>query len=285
MRTSIAFLCVIVLCTTSANAQGQPPYERVLVPVVITQPVAGAHGSQWMTELVMRNESDQAVDITIAPYSGCVASCQWTQPHTLLRLGFPAANPNAGIFLYVGSAGIGKVTFALRVQDTTRQANTWGTSVSVVRPKDVFSGKLQLLNIPVSDKFRAALRVYDFDTSIPDAAAVVRVRIYDMCGIGRFDNTVPFPCNDPPLVDTNLSLPPSGPEQSFTNPSYPGFAMVGDLMSAFPQLAGLAARPGDVTGIPRVRIDIDPITPALRFWAFASVTNNETQHVTVITPN
>jgi len=195
------------------------------------------------------------------------------------------ANPNAGTFLYISNTGIGKVTFGLRVQDTSRQSSTWGTSVPVVREKDIYTGKLQLLNIPVNANFRAALRVYDFDTTSPNPR-LVRLRIYDMCGIGPFDNTVPFPCTPAtPLVDTTLSLVPAGPNASFSMPTNPATTMIGDLVSNFPQLAALPPRPGEETGIPRVRIDIDPITPSLRFWAFASVTHNVTQHVTVITPN
>jgi hypothetical protein len=48
-----------------------------------------------------------------------------------------------------------------------------------------------------------------------------------------------------------------------------------DLTAAFPQLASAQL----------LRIVLDPVSADLRFWAFVSVTNNETQHVTVITPN
>ena len=36
--------------------------------------------------------------------------------------------------------------------------------------------------------------------------------------------------------------------------------------------------------VPLLRIEVTPVTPGLRFWTFVSVTNNETQHVTLITP-
>lgn len=281
---SVVFLALFAV--TQAMAQfPQPPYERVLVPVIIADPLAGAYGSQWITDLVVRNESDEQVTITPIVTNGCVASCQLTPAHTLYRPSLVVANPNAGTFLYIGKPGIGKVTLGLRVQDTSRQLSTWGTSVPVVREKDIYTGKLQLLNIPVNADFRAALRVYDFDTTGSDTQ-LVRVRIFDMCGIGRFDNTVPFPCTPAtPLVDTTISLVPAGPNGSSSMPAYPATAMIGDLVSNFPQLAALPPRPGEDTGIPRVRIDIDPITPGLRFWAFISVTHNATQHVTVITPN
>ena len=40
----------------------------------------------------------------------------------------------------------------------------------------------------------------------------------------------------------------------------------------------------ELTGYDRVRLVISPEGEDLRFWAFAAVTNNETQHVTAITP-
>lgn len=31
-------------------------------------------------------------------------------------------------------------------------------------------------------------------------------------------------------------------------------------------------------------LEIEPVTPGLRYWAFVTVTNNATSHVTTITP-
>jgi len=53
----------------------------------------------------------------------------------------------------------------------------------------------------------------------------------------------------------------------------PSFAIIPDLEQAFPQIAQLDS----------VRIEIEPAAP-FRFWAFASITNNATQHVTLVTP-
>jgi len=36
--------------------------------------------------------------------------------------------------------------------------------------------------------------------------------------------------------------------------------------------------------IPNVTVEIVPVTPGLHFWAFISQTNNETQHVSIVTP-
>jgi hypothetical protein len=36
-------------------------------------------------------------------------------------------------------------------------------------------------------------------------------------------------------------------------------------------------------GKERIRLEITSDAPELRYWAFVSVTNNETQHITIIT--
>jgi hypothetical protein len=35
---------------------------------------------------------------------------------------------------------------------------------------------------------------------------------------------------------------------------------------------------------PALRIEVEPLTPGSRFWAFVSITNNDTQRVTLVTP-
>ena len=71
------------------------------------------------------------------------------------------------------------------------------------------------------------------------------------------------------LAETTVTLVLQG------NPdSVPGYAQFVDLVAVFPQLAASET----------IRVEITPISPGLRFWAFAAITNNETQHVTTITP-
>jgi hypothetical protein len=42
---------------------------------------------------------------------------------------------------------------------------------------------------------------------------------------------------------------------------------------------------GSTAGAESVRIEIQPSDQTLQFWAFVAVTNNASQHVTVVTPN
>jgi hypothetical protein len=160
------------------------------------------------------------------------------------------------------------------VQDVSRQSETWGTSIPVLRERDVRTARLQLLDVPADTRFRSALCVYDFDSVNDSPSSAVRFRIYDMCGVGTGDRN----CSNSAIVDTVITLPPGFPARG-SFPVYPVSAMIGNLVDAFPEPANV--KPNMSLGGP---VDIDPVTPGLRFWAFVSATNNETQHVTVIAP-
>src|SRR5205807_3025333 len=148
--------------------------------------------------------------------------------------------------------------------------------IAVVREKDVRIAQLQLLDVPVDLHFRSALRIYDFDSFGDASPRQVRVRIYDMCGIGPLDKM----CSDVPFVDTILTVGSEGGDRATNFPDHPSTRTIGSLVNAFPQLLAVPGTQlsGERVRPPAVRIAIDPISPGLRFWAFVSATNNETQH-------
>jgi hypothetical protein len=86
-----------------------------------------------------------------------------------------------------------------------------------------------------------------------------RVRIFDQA-------------TDVELANVVVTLSPRSPDSGL--PFVPGFAQLPSLTEQFPQLVAA----------PLVRITVEPLTEDLRFWAFVSVTNSETQHVTLVTP-
>jgi hypothetical protein len=111
---------------------------------------------------------------------------------------------------------------------------------------------------------RQTLRIYELDARVRQAS--VRVRMYRIAPENREPGAAP----DPLLGESTLGLQFPSPE---TLDAHPGYAAVSDLSSIAP--------PGSAT---RVRLEIEPVTPGLRLWAFVTVVNNETQHATVITP-
>lgn len=206
--------------------------------------------------MFVRNNGTQP--LTVAPNpggSGCVIPCPSSDvpPQTTLNFLTSTAYPYPGAFLYIPHGA--NATFNVRIQDLSRESLTWGTEIPVVREADVFTGTLTLINIPTDDRFRCALRVYDFDGA---SRNTVRLRVY------ASDETTP-------AAEIQLTLStPSGIDDS----TYPGYAQIGSLMDAYPQLRSAST----------ARVEITPLTSGARIWAFVSVTNNETQHVTTITP-
>jgi hypothetical protein len=57
------------------------------------------------------------------------------------------------------------------------------------------------------------------------------------------------------------------------NDFWPAYVAISDLSTIAP-----------IGGAQRIALEIEPVTPGLRLWAFATVVNNETQQATVITP-
>ena len=273
-RPFVAISLLVILSSAATAQVGYAPDHRFLLPVSDGR-VPGALGSLWKAELVAHNHSNSSVVVSEC----CCAIPEGCGSHSANSTFFPGLfrlNPNDGAFMYVSDPAA--VTFSLRIRDVSRDSETWGTSIPVVPPWGAFTSTLHLIDVTVDSRFRSALRIYDFDSLGPDSTQV-RVRIYDMCGLSPID----VHCSTTPLVDQTMSLVP---RETTTTPSRPAMIMLPDLVAAFPVLSRV--KPTILAGSDRpaaVRIEIDPITAGLRFWAFASVTNNATQQVTVIAPN
>lgn len=250
----VTFLAAILLLGRTLLAQN-PPYERVMIPLAIAGEVPGAFGSRFTTELYVRNDADSFVQVSQTPI-GCGMSVCGTgiAPGTSLKLILSVPN-GRGSFLYIDNRGTGKLTFNSRVQDVSRQALTWGTELPIVRDSDWFVGRAaQIINVPTDARFRQTLRVFE---DIGGPTRVVRIRI--------------FPMNsEVPLVDTTRSTILDTPNPGGL-PAFPAYVQINHLVDEFPQLATVS----------RVRVEL---SAPFAIWGFVSVTNNETQHITTITP-
>lgn len=279
MKTVIASAFLLVL---GLSVAAQPTdFERILVPIAISGEVPGAFGSRWVTHLAITNAADQGVYIYgYNPYpSGCVIAVCPPVPSTPPReTFFPIMAPGAtsqGAIIEVDRQFASEVRFQLRVQDLSREASTWGTEIPVVREAGLFTGTFQLLDVPAMPGFRALLRLYDV-AGVGGGQAVVRFyktnpALQSPVGIVIDPSTGP-PKPDTLLAETTVTL---SVERRGGDPAFDiGYAGISDV-----QL--LQA----LQGAGRVRIEIQPITPGMRMWGFVSVTNNETQDVTAVTPN
>jgi hypothetical protein len=270
MRKNACLLVLLSLFVAAIPAQTNIDYEKILLPVVILHPVPGQHGSLWVTDLWFLNHSGE--DVWVDSYFvDCQILCT-SDVRTPSGLSFrPIIGRRQGVtmpgqFLFVERALADSVTIHLRVQDISRQLDTWGTRLPVVRERAFRSQPLQLLDIPVGERFRQTLRIYELSGAEPSE---VRVRVYAIFP----DIHIPQEPNQPKadaLLAEQVYLTETVIDHRAVS-SYPGYIEIGNL----PEMAG---------GNERLRVEIEPVEPDVRLWSFISITNNETQHVTVIAP-
>jgi hypothetical protein len=253
MRTLFAVLIVLImtlvmaLTTISAAAEDT---ERLMLPIVVDASAPGAFGSTWRTDVTMHNASN---DVVFPQAPTCnphiLAPCLqfFLQPHQTVH---PTLYPNPGdpaLFVRIPSAIATLFDVQLRVQDISRESQTWGTSLPVVREAD-FRPVIRLHAIPADSRFRDTLRIYGSADAQP-----VQVRIMDEANHTLIAS-----------LQIDMVQPPDKTD-------FPPFAQVTSLRDAFPQLAAYET----------VGVEVEASAPV---WAFISITNNETQHVTVIAP-
>ncbi|HYK01845.1 MAG TPA: IPT/TIG domain-containing protein [Thermoanaerobaculia bacterium] len=240
-------------------------YEQVLLPIYLDGVVPGANGTQWRTDLWIRNNSPQ--NIALAPWT-CPEgeACLPVFPLTYTLLpglsihnipADPTPGGNPGRLLYVSRELTSDVSFGLRFADISRASSNGGTDMPVIREGEFLTERSQLFNVPLDGDFRVLLRVYD----AAQTRALFRVAVYAQTTD-----------DEQPLHTAVLQAATAETGDFRTEPAYAQFDVTELLHldhQAWPEA---------------VRIEITPLTPGSRYWAFASVTNNETQLVTLMTP-
>lgn len=242
-----------------------PVAERILLPILVDR-VMGALGSIWESELSIHSRAPGLRTLSVV-YRGCQLSACPSEPVVLdggaTRVfrggGFDGADGSRpGVLLYLKRDEADLFAFSLHIKDRSRSTTTAGTEIPVVREGELSSGKLLLLNVPFQSGFRNLLRIYD-PFPLGDSP-VVKIRILSNA--------------DEILRELNVTLDRSSHNDLPHIPGYPGYAQVADFEDIQSRLGSSQT----------ARIEIEPLTPGLKFWAFVAVTNNETQHVTTITP-
>ena len=234
-------------------------FERVLIPVIYNG--SGQQGSQWQTDVYMMNGNRYDIPFLRGPVS------QLEREH-VAKVDVQAPN---GYVLYPAKGTTDDLSMNVLVRDLSRQSQSLGTELPAVRERDFEDRRILLLNIPSDNRFRLTLRAYALDR-LQGSLDTLNYWIYDLqtgaqvaFGIARL---LPPPCtggSSDPFV-------PCTPDE--TQP----WSVSVDLMSQHPEIVNKGP----------LRLSISPLRPDIetgRFWAFLTVTNNETQHVTAITPN
>lgn len=254
------FLSAVILCSVPGRGVDFPPpapgaYTQILIPIPpSTSGRPGANGANWTTRIVITNANENPVGAFFShryPFSLEPRKAKvWGE--FLFLFWIPAP-----FFLYVKSEFSDQVHFHLRTADTSRDAFFYGTEIPVIRENQARTGKIELMDVPVDAQFRRTLRIYGgFGHEAKGTSMIVRVfalesdELLSAAVIPHFDGT-----GDRPY------------------PQFPRYA-------EFDPLEGRDKNPHE-----RFRIELEPSTPGYRYWAFLTVTNNETNQITTIVPN
>jgi hypothetical protein len=224
---------------------GASDEETVLVPLLV-QEREGALGSRWATSFVAFNGTEALID--------------------------PLNEGNApALVLWRDRQNQDFDTMHLRVRDLNREQDaSWGTELPIVREANMRVRQVHLLDIPAESRFRVSLRIYTiapFDTTARLASYAIEVRRLDPC------------CDTSTrqqIVELNAPAMRGFSVGRFVRTA-PGYVELNDFLASWPEVAGARL----------VRISIHAVddTRAPLFWAFASITHNSTQHVTLVTPS
>jgi IPT/TIG domain len=229
---------------------GRGGFRRVLVPVAWNGVLPGAFGSAWVTELTGRVfHRDTELEVTRTPFSATPHRVQ----NSFRFEDLPGGGYRGGIFIYVPEEQ--QIDLSLRIRDISREQENFGTEVPLVTEEETSPAySMGLLDIPVGPKYRSTLRIYNFDGRRPAAITlIIRPRdsteelLFQTYHFGGF------------------------PIEEF--PSLPGYLQlnIDDLL------------PKGYAG--QVDVQVGNAQSGPRTWAMISVTNNDTQMVTMVTPS
>jgi len=239
-------------------------YAAGLVPVHVDGILHGAFGAQWKTDLWMRNNGRTDVEIVPWPCAGAVCTADFPQKTTLppgrsLRNLPPlqsAADGNPSRLVYVARSDAANVSFSLRFADVSRASLDGGVEMPVIREHEMLGATAQLFNVPLGSSFRVMLRLYE----LAYTSSRFLVKVYPQ---SESDEAAVHSLE---LAATATQEGPFRPKAAYVQFDITG--LLGEL-KAWPETA---------------RIEVTPLTPGSNFWTFASITNNDTQIVTLVTP-
>lgn len=244
------------LATATVRVGSPVTYSRLLIPLIPNQ-TPGANNALWKAETMLLIRSDTQIGLS-PELCDFIQVCSPVIQHWPLRKPFELqamfSDDRGGMFLYTRTDDMPKLDANSRVYDLARLEETAGSEIPIPRESDFVATTISLLGIPVAPQYRHTLRVYDFDGS---AGARVVVRVY-----ANGEET--------PRANTIQTLTLSPRARRFTEhqlPTHPAYLQIDPA-----QLLSLA----DVTSL---RVDVEPLDGS-KIWAFVSLTNNDTHHVT-----
>jgi uncharacterized protein (TIGR03437 family) len=234
-------------------------FETILLPI-FTPPARGAFGSEFHTIARVVNKTNPP-GVPVQLY-GVDLSCVQPAPSDsgvftitggpAVAVQLPICSTSPGRFLYVPKSQAAYLTMNLRVLDVTPQSTSQGTEIPVIHASRMSTDPIILAGVPIGNRFRTTLRIYAFDPHPLFGPAIAYV------------TTVGAP--------QTVTLQPG---RTLFEPAYAEF-------TSFPI-------PIDRPDAGTINVIIEPRTGDFfsgpPMWAFITVTSNDRQQITTITPD
>ncbi|HEX2059382.1 MAG TPA: hypothetical protein VHK90_01445 [Thermoanaerobaculia bacterium] len=252
MRSVVALFALVLAFPVVAE-----DYEQLLLPVAPSV-VHCARDSRFETRLIAYNGNEGAPR-TLCPAGRCLVM----QPNTGVEFtGDYAGGVPLPVYMYVPKAEAEKMRFSLMVEasELNHPEDRAYTELPVVRASDFREGKMEFVGVKLDKDFRQTIRTYGLDG---EKSGHLMMRVYSLV-TGELEHSC-----------LHYVGPLPGPIEKTAEGRQlrPAFGMECD-MSEHVHSHGQ-----------RVRIELEPLTPGLKYWAFMSITNNKTQHFYTVLPH
>ena len=250
MRIAVVLVALLAPVTLFAA-----DYEQLMLPIAPSVVHCG-YESRYETRLLAYNSDGEA------PARFCAEGrCNELRPNTGSELGGDyAGGTPLPAFLYVPKEVADDIRFSIQVESSERSRleERAFTELPVVRAGDFREGKMQLVGVRMDPEFRQTIRMYGLDGL---QYGEIMMRVYALGSGEKIHECVHYlwPLTSEKTAE-GLQLRPS-------------FGMECDMSEHVPADGS------------KVRIELEPLTPGLKYWAFMSITNNKTQHFYTVLPH
>lgn len=242
----------IVLAFLVASSAAAAEFEQILLPVGPSI-VHCAYASRYETRLLAVNLAGEREE------RFCMnGDCRDIAPMVAQEFdGGYAGGLAAPLWLYVPKETADNLRLSL-VVESAQQAHPEErsfTEVPIVRASDFTSGKMEFIGVRLDPEFRQGVRVY----GLTQEPGLLIMRVYSLETGEQIHECL------------HEILPLSSEVTAEGLPLRPTYGMECDMSEH-------VERDGR-----KVRVELEPITPGLKYWAFLTVTNNTTQHFYTVT--
>ena len=248
-------------------------YETILLPHTPGVSIPGANGSNWRVEMLLRNDSPYSLRFDLPMYPFTLISPpppDWFLVPARTTASVSIWSDSGPARVRVPKIAAKDVIFETRFYDQARLGTNFGTRVPAVRQQELRRGSTTIPGVPVNTGFRSTVRVFSPDGASHDFRVSVLTH--------------------PVLATAPWSVPPLRPVLSKLLATYVVHAEATDF-DVESKGRGPWSTPHASLALPdfpdnaRVQVQIEVVDAAdAPYWAYVSVTNNETQQVTLLTP-